>query len=70
MAVDLLGGVFSILSLVFKSHFDVTAAVAYTLVVVSSTSHLIVCSVSNFYMITALTLVIMIYCTRFWTGWC
>ncbi len=34
MAVDLLGGVFSILSLAFKSHFDVTAAVAYSLVVV------------------------------------
>ena len=35
MAVDLLGGVFSILSLVFKSHFDATAAVAYALVAVS-----------------------------------
>lgn len=34
MAVDLLGGVFSILSLAFKSHFDATAAVAYSLVVV------------------------------------
>ena len=35
MAVDLLGGVFSILSLVFKNHFDATAAVAYALVAVS-----------------------------------
>ncbi|KAH9030189.1 PQ-loop-domain-containing protein [Lactarius hengduanensis] len=34
MAVDLLGGVASILSLAFKSHFDTTAAVAYALVVV------------------------------------
>ncbi|KAN0138195.1 PQ loop repeat domain containing protein [Lactarius tabidus] len=34
MAVDCLGGVFSILSLAFKSHFDITAAVAYALVVV------------------------------------
>ncbi|KAI9444486.1 hypothetical protein H4582DRAFT_2178327 [Lactarius indigo] len=34
MAVDLLGGVASILSLAFKSHFDTTAAVAYSLVVV------------------------------------
>ena len=41
MAVDLLGGVFSILSLVFKSHFDATAAVAYALVAVSF--HLIPC---------------------------
>jgi hypothetical protein len=34
MAVDLLGGVFSILSLIFKNKVDVTAAVAYSLVVV------------------------------------
>ncbi|KAH9967544.1 PQ loop repeat-domain-containing protein [Russula dissimulans] len=34
MFIDLLGGVFSILSLVFKRHFDVLAAVAYALVVV------------------------------------
>lgn len=36
MAIDLLGGVFSDLSLVFKEHFDVIAGVAYSLVVVSS----------------------------------
>jgi len=35
MAIDLLGGVFSILSLVFKRKVDVLAAVAYSLVVVS-----------------------------------
>ncbi|EKM50493.1 uncharacterized protein PHACADRAFT_200439 [Phanerochaete carnosa HHB-10118-sp] len=34
MAIDLLGGVFSDLSLVFKSRFDVIAGVAYSLVVV------------------------------------
>jgi hypothetical protein len=34
MAVDLLGGVFSLLSLIFKNKFDVPAAVAYSLVVV------------------------------------
>jgi len=34
MAVDFLGGLFSILSLVFKNKFDVLAAVAYSLVVV------------------------------------
>jgi hypothetical protein len=34
MAVDLLGGLFSILSLVFKSRFDAIAGVAYSLVVV------------------------------------
>jgi hypothetical protein len=34
MAVDLLGAVFSILSLTFKSHFDTAAAVAYSLVAV------------------------------------
>jgi hypothetical protein len=39
MAVDCLGGVFSILSLAFKSHFDVTAAVAYALVVVRRRSN-------------------------------
>lgn len=36
MAIDLLGGVFSDLSLVFKENFDVIAGVAYSLVVVSS----------------------------------
>ena len=34
MAVDLLGAVFSILSLAFKSRFDATAAVTYSLVAV------------------------------------
>ena len=34
MAIDLLGGVFSILSLVFKRQVDVLAAVAYSHVVV------------------------------------
>jgi PQ loop repeat len=34
MVIDLLGGVFSILSLVFKRQVDVLAAVAYSLVVV------------------------------------
>jgi hypothetical protein len=34
MAVDLLGGIFSILSLIFKKKVDVPAAVAYSLVVV------------------------------------
>ncbi len=34
MAVDLLGGVFSDLSLVFKPKFDVIAGVAYSAVVV------------------------------------
>ena len=34
MAVDLLGGVFSDLSLVFKQHFDAVASTTYSLVVV------------------------------------
>jgi len=34
MTVDLLGGIFSDLSLIFKADFDVIAAVTYTLVVV------------------------------------
>jgi len=34
MFIDILGGVFSILSLVFKRHLDVLAALAYALVVV------------------------------------
>jgi hypothetical protein len=34
MAIDLLGGVFSIISLVFKHRVDPIAAVAYALVVV------------------------------------
>ena len=34
MAIDCLGGVFSILSLIFKQQVDVLAAVAYALVVV------------------------------------
>ena len=34
MTVDLLGGVFSILSLVMKESLDITASVAYSLVVV------------------------------------
>lgn len=35
MIVDLLGGVFSDLSLAFKEDFDIIASIAYTLVVVS-----------------------------------
>lgn len=38
MAIDLLGGVFSDLSLVFKKDLDVIAAVTYSLVVVSMSS--------------------------------
>lgn len=38
MAIDLLGGVFSDLSLVFKPKFDVIAGVAYSLVVVCTLS--------------------------------
>lgn len=34
MVIDLLGGVFSDLSLVFKPNFDIIAGVAYSLVVV------------------------------------
>ena len=34
MAVDLLGGIFSILSLIFRDKLDALAAVAYSLVVV------------------------------------
>ena len=47
MAVDLLGGVFSILSLVFKSHFDATAAVAYALVAVSFSCR-VMCSLFSY----------------------
>ena len=36
MVVDMMGGVFSVLSLVFKTEFDVIAAVTYCLVVVSA----------------------------------
>lgn len=35
MAVDMLGGIFSLLSLVFREHFDAVAAVSYIAVVVS-----------------------------------
>lgn len=35
ITIDTLGGVFSVLSLVFRSEFDVLAGVAYGLVVVS-----------------------------------
>ena len=38
MLVDMLGGVFSDLSLAFKDSFDVVAGVAYSLVVVRSTA--------------------------------
>ncbi|KAI0288986.1 PQ loop repeat-domain-containing protein [Russula brevipes] len=39
MAIDLLGGVFSILSLAFKHQVDVLAAVAYSIVVVRLTGY-------------------------------
>ncbi len=35
MAIDMMGGLFSVLSLVFKQKFDVIAGVTYGLVVVS-----------------------------------
>jgi hypothetical protein len=38
MIIDLLGGVFSDLSLIFKADFDTIAAITYTLVVVSNTT--------------------------------
>lgn len=38
MFIDMLGGVFSTLSLVFKTEFDVIAGVTYSLVVVSNFS--------------------------------
>jgi len=47
MAVDLLGAVFSILSLAFKSHFDATAAVAYSLVAVMDGLVLVLAVVLN-----------------------
>ena len=43
MAIDLLGGVFSDLSLAFKEHFDVIAGVTYSLVVVSDALHTVLC---------------------------
>lgn len=39
ITIDALGGVFSLLSLVFKQKFDALAGVAYSLVVVSIRSH-------------------------------
>ncbi|TFK74939.1 hypothetical protein BDN72DRAFT_600522 [Pluteus cervinus] len=36
MIIDLLGGVFSVLSLVFKEKFDILAAISYTMAVVSA----------------------------------
>ena len=39
MTVDLLGGVFNVLSLVFKGKFDVLAGTTYALVVVCSLAH-------------------------------
>ncbi|KAF8268698.1 hypothetical protein EI94DRAFT_1771495 [Lactarius quietus] len=47
MAVDLLGGVFSILSLVFKSYFDATAAVSYSLVVILDGAVLVLAVILN-----------------------
>lgn len=40
MTVDLLGGVFNVLSLVLKGQFDVLAGTTYALVVVRSSSHI------------------------------
>jgi hypothetical protein len=51
MAVDILGAVFSILSLVFKAKFDVVAAITYILVVVSSISQTLLAVVSQPYVI-------------------
>jgi PQ loop repeat len=39
MAIDCLGGIFSVLSLVFKHRFDAIAAVTYSLVVVRCPGH-------------------------------
>ena len=39
MLVDMMGGVFSDLSLAFKAQFDVVAGITYSLVVVRCTSH-------------------------------
>lgn len=39
MLVDMLGGVFSDLSLVFKEEFDIIASITYSLVVVSQMPH-------------------------------
>lgn len=36
LAVDIFGGLFSDLSLVFRDHFDIVAAISYTVVIVSS----------------------------------
>lgn len=36
LTVDILGGLFSDLSLIFRSHFDVVAALSYTLVIVGT----------------------------------
>lgn len=47
MAVDLLGAVFSILSLAFKNHIDVIAAVAYSLVAVMDVLVLVLAVILN-----------------------
>lgn len=58
MTVDMLGGVFSDLSLVFKSNFDVVAGVTYSLVVVRPSQRLL--GVSGWLSLLTLTHV----CTR------
>jgi Flp pilus assembly protein TadB len=59
MAIDLLGGVFSNLSLVFREDVDVIAVVAYSLVVVCVTKALLHFS-TNLYCVQALDAIVII----------
>ncbi|CCM02556.1 uncharacterized protein FIBRA_04659 [Fibroporia radiculosa] len=47
MAIDMLGGIFSDLSLAFKSQFDVIAAVTYSVVVVMDGAVLVLALILN-----------------------
>ena len=48
MAVDISGGVFSILSLAFKEEFDVYASIVYAIVIVSRPSFIHVAPTHSF----------------------
>ena len=59
MFIDMMGGVFSTLSLVFKTEFDVIAGVTYSLVVVRA-----------FSLVRAWCAVLKVSVCRCWMGWC
>lgn len=47
LTIDILGGLFSDLSLVFRNHFDIVAAILYTLVIVMDSVVLVAAVILN-----------------------